>query len=149
MSDAHTSNLCLPYPVVVKRHGGNAEEAELQLMVWQVSALAHLENLRNHGREPHKPIPLVVGCTVVGHTQSFYIAWRDHCHVTVMGRLNPDHAGTADVLSIDVWTSLWKKIFNWNRDWYYPAYDQLLEAAIETLENGEVRSGSLPGEHED
>jgi hypothetical protein len=112
MSDAYTSNLCFPCPVVVKRHGGNAEEAELQLMVWQASALARLEHLRNHGREPHKPIPPVVGCTAVGHTWSFYIAWRDHCHVTLMGPFNPGNAGTADVLSTYVLTSLWKKIFN-------------------------------------
>lgn len=148
MADAYTSTLCLPCPIVVKRHGGNAEEVELQLMIWLASALAHMEYLRGLAREPKRPVPPVVGWTVIGHTWSFYIAWSFRSDVTVMGLYNPGNAGTTDVLSIYVLTSLWKRLFEWIQEVYYPAYNELLQGAIDALEDDRT-PGPLPAEDKD
>ncbi|KAG9856866.1 hypothetical protein KCU98_g3466, partial [Aureobasidium melanogenum] len=143
MSDAYTSTMCLPCAIEVERHGGSAEEAELRLMIWQASALSHLQYLHNFCGDQALPVPPVVGWTVVGHTWSFYIAWKDDRlgNVTTMGPFSPGNAGTSDAVSIFVLLSIWKKLFRWLECEYYPAYCKLLQGGIDSFEQGERKPG--------
>lgn len=85
MADCYTSTIPLFCGLEVKRHGGSSEEAELQLGVWQAAALAHLTaRLAIEAYPAVSPsslvppvIPPTIGCTVVGHQWSFYIAWTE------------------------------------------------------------------------
>jgi hypothetical protein len=70
MTDAYTERIPLLCGIEVKDFGGNEEDAQLQLMVWQTAMLTHLNYL--HGPRskdtpslaPDIPLPPVVGWTV-------------------------------------------------------------------------------------
>lgn len=80
MADAYTSTVPMVSAVEVKRHGGSAEDAELQLGIWQAAALSHLHSMFVGVDGTLPAIPIQIGWTVIGHTWAFYITWRDGAH---------------------------------------------------------------------
>ncbi|KAI5250738.1 hypothetical protein E4T42_04697 [Aureobasidium subglaciale] len=135
MADAYTSTVPIACPIEVNRHGGSAEEAELQLMVALSAGLSHLQHLRHLG-DPSVDVklPLMVGCAVIGHYWSFYIAWKDISAdgaITVMGPLSPANAGTADITSMFVLLKIWTKLVQCFDDiWLCNHFFDLIEAAV-------------------
>lgn len=135
MTDEYTARLPLVCGLEIKRPGGNEQEAELQLMVWQAAMLAHLEYLHEAGGNRNLPLPPVVGWTVRGHEWQFYIAWKEPSGTIRVKRLGSftAAASTENTLSIFVLLKLLVKLFAWVKKEYYPAYRALLQQAVESL----------------
>ncbi|KAF4547267.1 Mur ligase middle domain-containing protein [Elsinoe fawcettii] len=79
MSDTYTQLLPLTCPIEVKRKGGNSEEAELQLAIWQAGAFRHRSIEWNEPLEIVRLVPWgeipQISWTVVGHTWTPYLSW--------------------------------------------------------------------------
>jgi hypothetical protein len=147
MTDAYTERVPLVCGLEVKRPGGDVEEAQLHLMVFDAAMLAHLEAL--HGPRssndpsqspdpsllPDLPLPPVIGWTVRGHTWQFYIAWKEpggEVRVTrPFATTSPaSNASTRDTASIFILLKILVKLISWFKSHYYPAYQALFERAI-------------------
>lgn len=76
----YTYTWTVPMLSILKRHHGSLEEAELLLIAYQTSALQYLHSLAKAGdgtiTGPSLSIHPKIGWKVIGHTWSFYCAWK-------------------------------------------------------------------------
>lgn len=137
MTDAYTERLPLLCGLEVKRHGGDQVEAQLQLMVWQAAMLTHLDHLRQLGGNANLPLPPVVGWIVIGHVWQFYIAWKEPGGDVIIQSFSSyepaSSASTNNTGKIFVLLKILVKLVRWFKTQYYPAYDALLQQAVESL----------------
>ena len=80
MADAYTQAMPQLCPLEFKRHGGDFEEAGLQLMVWQSASLAHLQFLKAAGRiEMSLPPKVPLGNFILHGKRTTGMSWSlDH-----------------------------------------------------------------------
>lgn len=83
MADSYTRNLCLVGAVEVKKLDGHAEEAKLQLGIWQAAALKHQCLTFPSIDGTPSILPSQLGWTVVGHHWHMFITWRQIDGATV------------------------------------------------------------------
>lgn len=134
MSDAFTSTVPIIHPMEVKAASGNAEEAQLQVAVFHAATLSFLSDIGSGANARDKDtsrMPPTLGWTVIGHTWTVYIAWKDgDGNVTVRSPSLPRPLGTASPLELFSLLAVLKEGIVWSRGEFFQQYVQRLESCL-------------------
>ncbi|TKX25036.1 hypothetical protein C1H76_2692 [Elsinoe australis] len=134
MSDTYTQLLPLFCPIEVKRRGGNSEEAELQLAIWQASALRHRcikynEPLKTAQLTPYLGVPQI-SWTVVGHTWTPHLSWYTAEEGLILVPINGADLGTSNRISLLRLIAVFEEIFIWAKEDFWADYQQAVHGRI-------------------
>jgi hypothetical protein len=143
MTDAYTEKVPLLCGIEVKDLGGNEEDSQLQLMIWQAAMLTHLNYLYgprckdDPSLPPDIPLPPVVGWTIQQDKWRFYVAWREpngdiRVREPFVASVPASYTGTGDTVCMFVLLKILLKLILWFKQDYYPTYKALLQRAVDT-----------------
>ena len=114
MKDAYTSTVAVAHPVEIKAAHGDAEEAQLQLAVFNASAIKFLSM---------DSLPML-GWTVLGHKWTLFVTWLTEADEVVEVRAPSlsRNVGTVDTEALLTLLAVLRSGFAWLREEYWPRY---------------------------
>ncbi|KAG8622914.1 hypothetical protein KVT40_009231 [Elsinoe batatas] len=140
MNDSFTQTLPLFAPIEVKRQGGSSEDAEVQLAVWQASAIRHklgfltgdvfcMDQIDN-GLAPQ------ISWTIIGHDWTPYLSWYDFDDGMHMIPITGLRLGTRNRATLLGLVAVFEEVWRWATDVHWKDFDGLMVRHQDRLTDG-------------